>query len=67
MNEKLNKLFEVCGINDFEFTYQKDGDKNFISHSLNPNKILVNISDVEDVELEKLLNDKIEELKELFK
>jgi hypothetical protein len=67
MNEKLNKLFEVCGINDFEFTYQKDGDKNFISHSLNPNKILVNISDVEDVELEKLLDDKIEELKELFK
>jgi hypothetical protein len=67
MNEKLNKLFEVCGINDFEFTYQKDGDKNFISHSLNPNKILVNISDVEDVEFEKLLDDKIEELKELFK
>jgi SET domain-containing protein len=67
MNEKLNKLFEVCGINDFEFTYQKDGDKNFINHSLNPNKILVNISDVEDIELEKLLDDKIEELKELFK
>ena len=67
MNEKLNKLFKVCGINNFEFTYQKDGEKNFINHSLSPNKILVNISDVEDVELEKLLDDKIKELEELFK
>jgi hypothetical protein len=67
MTDKLNQLFEVCGINDFEFTYQKEGDKNFITHSLNPNKILVNISDIEDVELEKLLDDKIKELKETFK
>jgi hypothetical protein len=67
MTDKLNQLFQVCGINDFEFTYQKEGDKNFINHSLNPNKILVNISDIEDVELEKLLDEKIKELKETFK
>ena len=67
MTDKLNELFQVCGINDFEFTYQKEGDKNFIIHSLNPNKILVNISDIEDIELEKLLDDKIKELKKTFK
>jgi hypothetical protein len=67
MTDKLNHLFEICGINDFEFTYQKEGDKNFITHSLNPNKILVNISDIDDEDLEKLLDDKIKELKETFK
>lgn len=67
MTDKLNQLFEVCGINDFEFTYQKEGDKNFITYELEPNKILVNISDIDDVELEKLLDDKIKELKEIFK
>jgi hypothetical protein len=67
MTDKLNELFQVCGINDFEFTYQKEGDKNFITHSLNPNKILVNISDIEDENLEKLLDDKLKELKETFK
>jgi formiminotetrahydrofolate cyclodeaminase len=67
MTDKLNHLFEICGINDFEFTYQKEGDKNFITHSLNPNKILVNISNIDDEDLEKLLDDKIKELKETFK
>jgi hypothetical protein len=67
MTDKLNELFKVCGINDFEFTYQKEGDKNFIIHSLNPNKILVNISDIEDENLEKLLDDKLKELKKTFK
>jgi hypothetical protein len=67
MTDKLNKLFEVCGVNNFEFTYQKEGDKNFITHSLNPNVILVNIINIEDVDLEKLLDDKIKELEEIFK
>lgn len=67
MNNKINRLFEVCGINNFEFTYQKEGDKNFITHSLNPNKIIVNIINVEDVDLEELLDNKIKELEETFK
>ena len=67
MTDKLNKLFEICGINNFEFTYQKEGDKNFITHSLNPNVILVNIISIEDADLEKLLDDKIKELEEIFK
>ena len=67
MTDKLNKLFEICGINDFEFTYQKEGDKNFITYELEPKKILVNISNLEDDELDKLLDEKISELKEIFK
>jgi hypothetical protein len=68
MNDKLNELFRICGINDFVFTYQKDGDKNFIDYTLEPEKsIVVNISNAEDEELDELLTSKIKELKELFK
>jgi hypothetical protein len=68
MNDKLNELFTICGINDFIFTYQKEGEENYIDYSVNPEKkIVVNISNVEDEELDKLLTSKIEELKELFK
>lgn len=68
MNDKLNELFRICGINDFVFTYQKDGDKNFIDYTLEPEKsIVVNISNTEDEELDELLTSKIKELKELFK
>ena len=67
MTDKINKIFEICVINDFDFTYQNEGQKNYITYSLNPNKILINISDINDVELEKLLDDKFKELKETFK
>jgi hypothetical protein len=68
MNDKLNELFRICGINDFIFTYQKEGDNNYIDYSLEPEKkIVVNITNTEDEELDKLLTSKIEELKELFK
>jgi hypothetical protein len=68
MNDKLNELFTICGINDFIFTYQKEGEENYIDYSVDPEKkIIVNISNVEDEELDKLLTSKIEELKELFK
>lgn len=67
MNEKLNELFSICGINDFVFHLQKEGDTNYIQHTLEPKKIVVNIPDIEDIELEILLTDKIEELKQTFK
>lgn len=68
MNDKLNELFRICGVNDFTFTYQKEGEENYIDYSIQPErKILVNISDTEDTELDNLLSSKIEELKELFK
>jgi len=67
MNEKLNELFSICGINDFVFHLQKEGEINYIDYTLDPKKIVVNISDIEDMELDQLLTDKIKELKETFK
>jgi hypothetical protein len=67
MNEKLNELFSICGINDFVFHLQKEGEINFINYTLDPKNIVVNIPDIEDKELDQLLTDKIKELKETFK
>ena len=68
MTNKLNELFQICGVNDFIFTYQKEGDKNFVDYALEPEKkIVVNIPNSDDKELDELLSNKIEELKELFK
>ena len=67
MNEKLNELFSICGINDFVFHLQKEGETNYIDYTLDPKKIVVNIPYIEDTELDQLLTDKIKELKETFK
>ena len=67
MNDKLNELFSICGINDFVFHLQKEGETNFIKYTLDPKTIVVNIPDIEDKELDQLLTDKIKELKETFK
>jgi hypothetical protein len=67
MNEKLNELFSICGVNDFVFHLQKEGETNYIDYTLEPKKIVVNIPDIEDVGLRNLLTDKINELKEAFK
>ena len=68
MTNKLKELFQICGVNDFIFTYQKEGDENFVDYSLEPvKKIVVNIANSDDKELDKLLSNKIDELKELFK
>ena len=65
MTNKLNELFQICGVNDFIFTYQKEGDKNFVDYSLEPEKkIVVNVPNSDDKELDELLSNKIEELKE---
>jgi hypothetical protein len=67
MNEKLNELFSICGINDFVFHLQKEGETNFINYTLDPKNIVVNIPDIEDKGLDQLLTEKINELKEAFK
>ena len=67
MNEKLNELFSICGINDFVFHLQKEGETNFIDYTLDPKIIVVNVPDIEDKEFYQLLTDKIKELKETFK
>jgi hypothetical protein len=67
MNEKLNELFSICGINDFVFHLQKEGETNFIDYTLDPKTIVVNVPDTEDKEFDELLTIKINELKEIFK
>lgn len=67
MNEKLNELFSICGINDFVFHLQKEGESNYINYTLDPKKIVVNLPNIEDEELDSLLTQKIKELKETFK
>jgi len=67
MNEKLNELFSICGINDFVFHLQKEGETNYIDYTLDPKNIVVNIPNIEDKKLDQLITDKIEELKEAFK
>ena len=67
MNEKLNELFKMCGINDFVFHLQKEGETNFIDYTLDPKTIVVNVPDTEDKEFDELLTIKINELKEIFK
>ena len=67
MNEKLNELFSICGINDFVFHLQKEGETNFIDYTLDPKTIIVNVPDTEDKEFDELLTIKIKELKETFK
>lgn len=64
---KLNELLILCGINNIVFTYQKEEGGNYIDFNEPEKTIVVNVSDYEDKELDSLLNNKIEELKELFK
>ena len=67
MDKKIDELFRMCGINNFSFTLQKEGKENFIDYSLTPDKkIIINVPNYEDKEFEKLLDNKIDELKELF-
>jgi hypothetical protein len=67
VSDKLNHLFTICGINDFEFTFQKEGDSNYVDFSVAPNKkIVINIINEEDEELDNLLTNKIDELEKLF-
>ena len=67
MNEKLNELFKICGINDFVFHLQREGEKNYINYSIDEKKIIVNVPNTEDKEFDELLTIKINELKEIFK
>ena len=66
-SDKLNELLVLCGINNVVFTYQKEDGGNYVNFDENEKTIIVNVSDYEDKELDSLLDNKIKELKELFK
>jgi hypothetical protein len=65
--EKLNELLVLCGRKDIEFILKKEDGDNSIDYNNESKKITINFIDHEDVEMENLLDNKIKELKELFK
>ena len=65
--EKLNELFILCCDNSVEYILQKENDINSINFDIESKIIVINFIDYEDKEMEKLLDSKISELKELFK
>jgi hypothetical protein len=65
--EKLNELLILCGKNDVEFILKKENETNEVHYDNETKKVTINFVDVEDKELETLLSNKINELKELFK
>jgi hypothetical protein len=65
--EKLNELLVLCGRNDIEFILKKEDDLNSVIYDNETKKITINFIDSEDKEMETLLTNKINELKETFK
>jgi hypothetical protein len=65
---KLNEILILSSKNNMEFVYQKEGEENFIEFSIEPErKITINIVNEKDKNLKKLINQKLEELNQLFK
>ena len=67
MLSKFNELVRLCGINNIEFKISKEGETNGVEFNKDEKKFLINIPKDKDEEFDKLLDDKIKELKELFK
>jgi hypothetical protein len=66
MSNKLNELFHITGKNNFEFTYKSEGDDNFIGLDIKEKKILINISNPKDENLDVLIQETIETIKSNF-
>jgi hypothetical protein len=65
--EKLNELLILCSRNNVEFTLKRNDELNQINYDDTTKNITVSITEFEDDNLEKLLDEKIKELKEIFK
>jgi len=64
MNKNLLELFEICGKNDFEFTFKmKEGEENVLSLDLMNKKVNVLIGDVSDKNLDTSIRDLIISIK----
>ena len=67
MDKKIDELFRICVLKHFNFILQKEGDNNFINYTLEPKKeMVINVINNEDKEFEKLLDEKLIELKNRF-
>lgn len=67
ITKKLNELLILCGKHNIEFTLKKETELNQVTYDSETNKVSINFVDSEDKELETLLTNQINELKELFK
>lgn len=68
IDEKIYELLNFCFTNKIEFMFQKEENENYISIKTTPNiSVVLNISDPDDKNLGKLLDDKLVELNQLFK
>lgn len=67
MQQNLNELVQLCGINDIEFKITKEGETNSVEYNKEEKKFLINIPDDKDKEFNNLLDNKILELKEALK
>lgn len=65
IHEKLTEMMILCGKNDVKFTIQKEGETNSITLS-DDMTLTINFTDYTDKNFEKLIDDKLTELKNLF-
>ena len=66
MTSKLNELATLCGKNNVELTLTKS-ETISIDYLSEEKKLIITFTDFMDDKFKKLLDTKIEELKELFK
>jgi len=67
ITNNLTDLLTFCFKNKVEFIYQNEEGENYITYTTEPNKLLtINITNIEDKNLDKMLTDKLEKLHQLF-
>jgi len=67
-SNKLRDILRICGKNQIDFNLKKETSlNNYVNIDIENKKVDVNISDINDENLNNLLEEKIDELTQLFK
>ena len=67
-SNKLRDILWICGKNKLNFNLQKETSlNNYVNIDIEKKEVNINISDIDDKNLNNLLEEKIEELTQLFK
>jgi len=65
--QKIIQLALFCYRNKIEFIFQKEDEGNYVKYESEPiKKVTLNISDPDDLDFESVLDEKINELNQLF-
>jgi hypothetical protein len=65
--QKIIQLALFCYKNKIEFIFQKEDEGNYVKYESEPiKKVTLNISDPEDPNFESVLDERIDELNQLF-